>query len=108
MKDNRDSLNLDHRFGKLFLAFFGIKLFQEFVTLSKVNINEMKTSLPCKKNTRTASFMMIHIPPTVKFEKSTKKPTFDWCLKFILFCIELYGTVILQFSGKITLKNISL
>ena len=78
MKEDRDSLNLDHRFGKLFLAFFGIKLFEEFMTLSKVNINEMKTSFPCKKNTRTASFIMIHIPPTVKFEKSTKKPTFGW------------------------------
>ena len=78
MKDNRYSLNLDYRFGKLFLAFFGIKLFQEFVTLSKVNINEMETSLPCKKNIRTASFIMIHIPPTVIFEKSTKKPTFGW------------------------------
>ena len=49
MKDNRDSLNLDHRFGKLFLAFFGIKLFQEFVTLSKVNINEMKIHFLVRK-----------------------------------------------------------
>ena len=56
---------------------------------SKENINEMKTSIPCKRNTRTASFILIHIPAIVKFENSTKKPTFDSWFKLMLLCIEL-------------------